>query len=80
MALIPRVLRPSLIIRRKALADGIFGPSTLWKAVAVLVFGRSTLKKVFGKNAELIEVAELKGPGHVMQIRTLPPSARRRGR
>ena len=77
MALIPRVLRPSLVIRRKALYDGIFGPSTLWKAVAILVFGRSTLKKLLGKNPELIEVAKLDGPGHFMQIRTLPPSARR---
>ena len=77
MALIPRVLRPSLIIRRRALYDGVFGHSTVWKLVAVLVFGRSTLKKVFGKQAELIDVAKLEGPGHVMQIRTLPPSARR---
>jgi hypothetical protein len=77
MALIPRVLRPSLIIRRRALYDGIFGRSTMWKLVAVLVFGRSTLKKVFGKQSEVIEVAKLEGPGHVMKIRTLPPSARR---
>ena len=77
MALIPRFLRPALIIRRKALYDGILGPSTLWKAVAVIVFGRTTLKKVFGRNPELIEVAKLEGPGHFMQIRTLPPSARR---
>jgi hypothetical protein len=77
MALIPRVLRPSLVIRRRALYDGVFGRSTVWKLVAVLVFGRSTLKKVFGKQPELIEVAKLEGPGHFMQIRTLPPSARR---
>jgi hypothetical protein len=80
MALIPRVLRPALIVRRKALYDGVFGPSTLWKAVAVVVFGRSMLKKAFGRNPELIEVAKLDGPGHLMQIRTLPPSARRRRR
>ena len=80
MALIPRVLRPSLVVRRKALYDGIFGSSWFWKAIAVVVFGRSTLKKVFGKNPELIEVAKLEGPGHFMQIRTLPPSARRNKR
>jgi hypothetical protein len=48
--------------------------------VAVVVFGRSMLKKAFGRNPELIEVAKLDGPGHLMQIRTLPPSARRRRR
>jgi hypothetical protein len=77
VALIPRMYRPAVVIRRKALHSGVFGPSRFWKFVAVLVFGRNILKKVFGRNPELIGKATLKGPGHLMQIETIAPDSRR---
>lgn len=76
MSLVPRILRPAVIIRRKALYSGVFGNSTLWKGVAVWVFGKSVLKKVAGKNVEVIDVSAL-GSGRLMTIQTIKPTSRR---
>jgi hypothetical protein len=80
MALIPYAYRPSVIVRGKALRQGVFGPSKLWKAVAVVVFGRSTMKKMFGRNEELLDKAVLKGGGRLMQIETIKQPTRRQRR
>lgn len=79
MALLPRMLRPSVIIRRKALYSGILGQSTMWKVIGVLVFGKRTITKFFGRNPEVIEVASL-GSGRAMQVVTTKPVTRRRRR
>lgn len=52
MALLPYSLRPGVVIRRKALRQGILGPSLLWKVVAAGVYGRKSIKKFFGKKPE----------------------------
>jgi hypothetical protein len=80
MPLLPYAYRPSVIIRSKALRRGIFGPSTLWKVIAAIVFGRSTLKKIFGRNEEVLEIAKLQGGGRVMQIETFKAPTRRQRR
>jgi hypothetical protein len=80
MPLIPYTYRPSVILRSKALRQGIFGPSTFWKIVAAFVFGRSTVKKVFGRNEQVLERAVLKGGGRVMQIETIKAPTRRERR
>jgi len=54
MALLPRALRPSVIIRRQALWSGLLGPSRFWKVIAAFVFGQGTIKKIFGKNPEVL--------------------------
>jgi hypothetical protein len=76
MALLPRALRPSVMIRRKAMYNGFLGPSTFWKVIGVAVFGKSTIKKFFGKNVEVIDVSRL-GAGREMQIATSKPMSRR---
>ncbi|HUF96854.1 MAG TPA: hypothetical protein VMM60_01920 [Ilumatobacter sp.] len=76
MALVPRLLRPAVLIRRKALYSGIFGNSTLWKGIAVWVFGKSILKKMAGKNVEVIDVSAM-GAGRFMTIETIKPTTRR---
>jgi hypothetical protein len=80
MPLIPYTYRPSVIVRSKALRKGLFGPSTFWKVVAAVVFGRRTLKKVFGRNEEVLEKAVLKGGGRLMQIETIKAPSRRQRR
>ena len=80
MPLLPYAYRPSVIVRSKALRRGVFGPSTMWKVIAAFVFGRSTLKKIFGRNEEVHEVAKLKGGGRVMQIETIKAPTRRERR
>lgn len=79
MALVPRMLRPSVLIRRKALYNGFLGPSTFWKVVGVVVFGKSTIAKFFGKQPEVVDVSSL-GPGRVLQLVTAQPVTKRRRR
>ncbi|NNE12115.1 MAG: hypothetical protein HKN41_07720 [Ilumatobacter sp.] len=76
MALLPRALRPKFIIRRKAIRQGVFGQSTFWKAVAVWVFGKASIKKFFGKQPVVIDKASL-GRGRYMQVATAKPLTRR---
>jgi hypothetical protein len=65
MALVPLALRPSFVIRRKAVRQGLLGPSLFWKVVAVLVFGRRTLKTVFGRQSESLDKVTLRTGTHV---------------
>jgi hypothetical protein len=71
------MLRPSMVLRRKALMSGVLGNSTFWRVMAVVLYGSSTLRRMFGKQPEIVEVAVMKGPGHLMQIETLSPRSRR---
>jgi hypothetical protein len=77
MALVPRALRPSVLIRRKAMHRGFLGPSSFWKVVGVVVFGRSTLKKFFGKSVEIVDTAAL-GSERFMTVTTAKPMTKRR--
>lgn len=76
MALIPRTLRPSVLIRRKAMYQGFLGPSSFWKFVGIFVFGKATIKKFFGKNVEVLDTASM-GGGRFMQVTTVKPPSRR---
>jgi hypothetical protein len=79
MSLIPLPLRPSFIIRRNALRKGILGPSTLWKIVAALLFGRRTLQKLFGRQPESLGRRTI-GVGHVITIAAAAPLTRRQAK
>ena len=48
--------------------DGLFGPSSSGRRWRWCVFGRTTLKKMFGKNKEMLGSRQARGPGHTMQI------------
>jgi hypothetical protein len=76
---LPRALRPAVLIRRKALYDGVFGPSKFWKLIAVWVFGKATLKKFFGRNVEVLDAGPL-GVGRYLSVETAKPLTRRRRR
>jgi hypothetical protein len=73
------MLRPSVLLRRKAMYAGFLGPSRFWKLVGIFVFGKSTIKKIFGKNTEVVDVARL-GPERFMTVTTAKPMTRRRRR
>ncbi len=76
MPLIPRAFRPGVLIRRHALYKGVFGPSMLWKVIAVIVFGKRTLKKAFGKNEQFLGTEKLVG-GQFVRIESIKPTTRR---
>ena len=76
MALIPNVLRPSVIIRRNAMRRGILGPSSFWKLVAVVVFGRKTIKRVFGKTPDYLGSRTI-GVGSLISVAVFLPMTRK---
>jgi len=71
------MMRPALMIRAQAFRKGLLGGSSFWRAVAMLLIGKRLLKRLFGRAPEIIDVSTMKGGGHVMEIRTYPPEARR---
>lgn len=79
MAFVPLILRPSFVVRRNALRKGLLGPSTLWKVVAAVVFGRSTLKRFFGRTAEPLGVRTI-GTGHLITVAAAVPLSRRQAK
>jgi len=79
MALVPLTLRPSFIIRRKAMRRGLLGPSTFWKIVAVVVFGRNTLKRVFGRNVQSLGTRSV-GVGTVLTVAATAPLTRKQAK
>jgi hypothetical protein len=76
MGLIPRIFRPSVIIRRKAIFQGFLGNSGFWKVVGVVVFGKTTIKKFFGRNVEVVDTSAL-ASGRVMEVATARPMTRK---
>ena len=76
MALVPKLLKPSRLIRRKAMYSGVLGPSTFWKVVAAVVFGQGAIKKFFGKQTEVLDLASL-GANRNMVISTAKPLSRK---
>jgi hypothetical protein len=79
MALLPSLVRPSVLVRRQALYRGVFGNSWLWRTVAAVVFGRTLLKRLFGRSPEHIGTVELR-PERAMMIQTITPTSRRQRR
>ena len=79
MALLPYALRPSVVIRRKAIRQGILGPSRLWKLVAAMVFGRGTIKKVFGKSRDQLGTVKVKSNSFVNVI-NVPPMSKKQAK
>jgi hypothetical protein len=76
MAIRRRALSPSMLVRSRAISRGIFGPSRFWRVVAVVMFGRRFLKRLFGKNADYLATEELTA-GQLVQIEAIAPQSRR---
>lgn len=72
---VPHALRPSVVIQRKAISDGLLGPSVFWKVVAVGVFLRGPVEGTFGRRSERIARYRV-GPGHSVKVTTMKPTTR----
>ena len=79
MALVPLTLRPSFIVRRNAMRKGVLGPSTLWKIDAVFLFGRSTLKRLFGRQPDRFGTRIIR-PGHLISVAAAVPLTRKQAK
>lgn len=80
MALLPRALRPSVVIRRKAIWSGFLGPSRIWKVIGVFVFGQRSIKKFFGKTPEKITTQKIGLNSFVNVINAKPMTKKERKR
>ena len=72
----PAVLRPSIVIQRRAISKGLLGDSMLWKVVAVGLFIRGPLKGTFGRKSERLARFSV-GPGHSVRVGTSKPLTRK---
>ena len=72
MATRRRALSLSALIRSRALHRGILGSSPMWRAIAVIVFGRRLLKRLFGKTPENLGTEKLE-PGQFVRVEAIPP-------
>lgn len=80
MAILPYALRPAVIIRRKAIRQGLLGPSLFWKVVASWVFGKKTIKKFFGKQPEKLGSWTVRSNQYVNVINAAPRSKKQMAR
>ena len=78
MAVLPYALRPAVVIRRKALRQGVLGPSLFWKVIAAWVFGKKTIKKFFGKQPEKLGTWKVGSNKFVNVINAKPPTKKQR--
>ncbi|MFT7501317.1 MAG: hypothetical protein ACI91Q_000112 [Gammaproteobacteria bacterium] len=76
MALLPRALRPSVVIRRKVMSSGFFGRSKVWKIIGAFVFGQGSIKRFFGKNPETITKQKIGFNSFVNVLNAKPMSAK----
>ena len=76
---IPRLLKPSVVLRRNALYRGLLGGSRGWLAVGALIWGRGLLRRALGKQEQVLTVEKLtKGQG--LRINAIGPTSRRQRR
>jgi len=76
MAQFPVLLNPKYLVRRKALRNGLFGPSRLWRAIAFGIIVHNSTKQAFGKHPERLGRRRV-GVGHVLTVATYAPMTRR---
>jgi hypothetical protein len=76
---LPRLLKPSVILRRNALYKGLLGGSRGWLAIGAVLWGRGLLKRTMGKQPQLLTVEKLE-PGQGLRIDTFEPDSGRRRR
>jgi hypothetical protein len=78
MPLVPKLLRPSVLLRRNAVYKGLLGGSKGWLAIGGVLWGKSFLKKTFGKTEEVLTVEKLTKGQYLRLDAVAPPSRRQR--
>ena len=71
------MMRPTMVIRAQAFRKGLFGSNRFWRTVAYGIIGKRVLKRYLGRQPEIIDVSQMKGGDHWMEISTFDPQSRR---
>ena len=65
---IPLIPGPSMVIVRRAMTEGLFGRSRMWKAVAFAIIARRTIRKLMGSDPNTVAIENIK-PGETVVMR-----------
>lgn len=71
-----RRLSPVYLLRTQAITKGFLGGQSGWRTFGIAYFGLRFLKRLLGKNEEVLIVEEL-APGQRMHITALAPPEKR---
>lgn len=72
----PSLLSPTALLRRSALYKGLLGGSRGWLAVGAFLWGPKLLKKLFGKNEQILTTEKLVA-GQYLSLQAIPPPTRK---
>jgi hypothetical protein len=73
---VPTALRPSLVIQRRAIQNGLLGKSPFWRVIALGLLIRGPVEGTFGKKPERLARFAV-GPGHSVRVTTIRPKTRK---
>ncbi len=59
---------PSMLIMRRAMVDGLFGDSRVWKVLAFVIIGRRMLQRIMGSEPRVVAVERIR-PGETLIMR-----------
>lgn len=75
----PSVLSPFAYVRRAGIYRGVLGGSRGWLIVGGTAFALGRIRRLLGKNPEIVTIEELK-PGHPIRLEAIRPPTRRQRR
>ena len=59
---------PSMLVMRRAMVDGLFGDSRVWKVLAFVIIGRRMLQRIMGSEPRVVAVERIR-PGETLIMR-----------
>ena len=59
---------PSMLVMRRAMFDGLFGDSRVWKVLAFVIIGRRMLQRIMGSQPRVVAVERIR-PGETLIMR-----------
>jgi hypothetical protein len=68
---------PSMLVVRRAMVQGLFGESRMWKLIAFAIIGRRMLRKIMDSEPRLVAIERIR-PGETLIMRCVTGRPKRR--
>ena len=68
---------PSMLVVRRAMVDGLFGDSRMWKLIAFVIIGRRMLRRIMGSEPRTVALERIR-PGETLILRGVTGRAPKR--
>lgn len=65
-------------LRRRTVSQGFIDGRTVWQIAGVILYGGRTIRRVLGKQPEMVATVRIE-PGAAVQIQTIDPRSERSG-